>query len=358
MKSLFKKSVSLIAATAALLSTVGYYPAYAENAAPQTEEFVEDYISTSLPNRLYENNHSFSENYYVSLPVEYSFYDTGEVKGNYYFVFENDTIIGKMRTYSYGENDYVVFDEDIPEELQRMYDNNDNMAITVEGDYTFFVSENNGTASDSADEGITFDKPLELPNVIVKAQEVDYSAMTPLLRSTGLGQYIISGIRHQENGSADGVYGLCWEACLAMKANYLKNLSLTPTQIYNEVKKAYPQVTNPYDIKMSMVEAMYRKYGLSDTYYEDQIFDVMTLLTQLRNNNPIEMIVNDLNQTTLFHSILLHGIYIYNDKTEFSILDPDVDGVLVTIYDTPNNVPDNFIYNSGTHQYKWVETRY
>lgn len=165
--STLRQKISVTMAAVMAVSVLGMLPATAEEVAYSFDDYLESYFEKSLPNCLYEYGYSESEDYYVSYPIEYGDYSSDETIGCYVFVFENDNIIGKLRTYTYDDNQYVVFDESVPEEVQTMYDNGEDIAITVDESYTFVVSETDSVALDVKDD-VKMDKPVELSASIEK----------------------------------------------------------------------------------------------------------------------------------------------------------------------------------------------
>ena len=369
MKKTFKRTVSMAMAAVMSVTMAGILPA-AEEVDYRFDNFLESYFDTSLPNWLLENGYSDVEEYYVSNPVEYSDYLTGEIYGVYVFVFENDNIIAKLRTYKYDENDYIVFDQSIPKELQSMYDNGEEVVITADENYTFVVSETDSVALDVEDDA-KMEKPVEHKTKIDKAKEI-YVADPVQAYSASLGNYTIKGIVFKPNQQVyneyvNGEFVLCWEACLAMKVNYLKGTNLSAMQVYKAIGSP-----DPHDgsvINNQKYIDTYAMYGVTIDCYNKTI-PTTTLLDELRSNNPVDLHVSDLRNTSLAHAILLYGLNVYNDHTDYYILDPDFSSAYgkatVTTYGLPNESHKNFVYKttyenraeSRQHEYKWKYTRY
>ena len=113
----------------------------------------------------------------------------------------------------------------------------------------------------------------------------------------------------------------------------------------------------------------YAMYGVTIDCYNKTI-PTTTLLDELRSNNPVDLHVSDLRNTSLAHAILLYGLNVYNDHTDYYILDPDFSSAYgkatVTTYGLPNESHKNFVYKttyenraeSRQHEYKWKYTRY
>ena len=356
-------------ATIISVTMAGVMPAAAE-VEYQFDDYLESYFETSLPDWLLENGYSADEEYYVSYPVGYGDYSSGETEGVYIFIFENDSIIGKLRTYTYDGNDYVVFDQSIPEEVQAMYDNGEDIAITADGDYTFVVSETDSVALD-VDDCVKMDKPVELAAKIDKAKEV-FVADPIQAHSAFLGNYTIRGIEFVPNKQVTNEYVynefvLCWEACLAMKVNYLKGTNLDAMDVYKAI--GCPDPHDSSVINNQKYIDTYAMYGVTIDCYNKTI-PTSTLLDELRSNNPIDLSVTDLRNTSLSHAILLYGLHVYNDHTDYYILDPDFTSAegkaTVTTYGLPNESHKNFVnkttyegrVESRQREYKWKYTRY
>lgn len=369
MNKLFKRTACLAAAATMSVTIVGALPTAAETGY-RYDDFLESYFDTSLSGWLLENGYSADEEYYVSCPIEYSDYSIGKTNGVFVFVFQNDDIIAKLRTYTYDEINYIVLDQSVPEKVQSMYDNGEYVTITEDEGYTFMVSETDSVALD-VENGITMDKTVELTSRIDKVKEV-FVAPPVQAYSTSLGNYTIQGINFKPNEPVtneyvDNKYVLCWEACLAMKVNYLKGTNLTAMQVYQAIG-----CPNPYDgsvINNQKFIDTYAMYGVTVNCYNRTI-PTTTLIQELRSNNPIDLTVTDLRNTSLSHAILLYGLHVYDDHTDYYILDPDFSSAngkaTVTTYGTPNTSHNYFVYKtnytnrneSQQHEYKWKYTRY
>lgn len=248
-----------------------------------------------------------------------------------------------------------------------MYDNGEEIAITSDDGYTFVVSETDSVALD-VDDDVKMDKPVELAAKIDKAQEV-FVADPVQACSASLGNYTIKDIEFVPNETVYGYSGpvLCWEACLAMKANYLDpSLSLTAGDVYKYIGRP-----DPYSISQATVDKAYEHYGMNVTYYKKTI-PTSDLLDELRANNAIELSVHHHSTTKdIYHAILLKGMHVYNDHTDFYILDPDFTSAegeaTVTVKGLPNAVHKSFVYKTQYQDgrdedkqlsYKWEKTRY
>lgn len=192
--------------------------------------------------------------------------------------------------------------------------------------------------------------------------------------SASLGSFVISGINYVSNATVNNKYVLCWEACLAMKYNYLNNKNYTATDVYIAIGSPNPYSVYPED---------------EVTYYAQSPFNMNATLTRsalsnsdvisklkMKNGtkfNPFEIGARDMNNETVSHAMLMYGIHVYNDCTDYYFYDPDMistngkpkdsDGTITSylrIYGNPSETHEKFYYvtSHGNHNYHWENTIY
>lgn len=358
-----KKSIISLFLAASMLTATTSATVFAEEAEiglTASTESLDSYIDRILPSFLYEGGYSDSECYYVSLPINLSDSSYSNSEDTYVFVFQNNEIIGQMRIYCAEGRRYTAFTWYVSDEVKKMYETG---ATSFSQDVALLSNDEIGMS-----ETVTLSSP------IVKSRQVMFSEEAfqenSIMKDIEVASYEIEGIEYVPNENIEE-YGntplICWEACLAMRYNYENNASITAMDVYDYLNRP-----DPHKITDAQIIKAYKHYGMSVKFY-DKVLASNEAYQVLKGDIPIQMSVDDLN-SDINHAILLFGIYVYDDHTNFCILDPDMgssDGLprdpdtkvklqYISVTGTPNVVSDNFIYNTSynSHSYKWYRSLY
>ncbi len=288
-----------------------------------------------------------------------------------FFLFKNNDVIGKVNCYVYNGRPYIQIDNCISDDIQMMYESHQTLADFANNEISNISnpSENfsmfeNITLCDTS---ITIEKESQLP--INKRLQIRQTK-----ESASIGSFVISGIKFVPNEKVNGEYAVCWEACLAMKYNYLHNGNYTAMKVYTTIGSPDPHSVYPIN-EVS--------YYAQDPFNMDVTLENSTLtnsdtMAKLKTKNgtkynPIEMGVRDINTTGLSHAMLLYGIHVYSDCTDYYFYDPDMRSIggkpkdsagnaisYLRIYGNPLETHDEFYYitSYNNHNYHWETTIY
>ena len=271
------------------------------------EEVLPLYLSSrDLP---YDNTYSFSSPFIINFT---SFQNDSDY---YYFVFQDNDVIGKILVSEENGEFYSSFDMNVPKELQNYYDNSSDIYISVEGDTTWVVSEDDCTPLENESD-VEYSGYRYQGSAIDKYETVDYSA--PLLRrSTQLADIKLSSFPTVRNEKVNGKYVLCWAACIAMSVNYLQDDNLTAMDVYKEIGS--PAKPEGYS---SNINKAFAAYNLSKTKYSSALTPNQ-VYQSLKNDKPVFVDV-EATDKSMAHALEVFGITISNDKTVYTFMDPSI----------------------------------
>lgn len=372
-----KRKLFIFTCIAYIVSTINSFTAHAVDSAnlTNTQDSSTSYVNDAVADYLLDTTYSSNNEYFVSNPFTYQHSNENASDCAYYFIFENDNIIGKANYYQYDGNPYVQIDRIVPNEIQQAFKSEEELCITFDEHIQFSTELSSNTLMHNTRNTNSNNE------VITKANKLDFTSKLSKSgseRSASFGSFIISGINFVGNAQVNNdyvnnKYVLCWEACLAMEYNYRNNGNLTATEVYEEIGEP-----NPYTLSLDEVKEFYEDYGLSATVVLDTLTtsDTVTKLRTTTNGkyNPIQITARDQNDTNTQHAMLLYGIHVYDDHTDFYIYDPDMLSTYglpkdpntsnpiqyIRVNGNPLQTPDRFYYltSYGDHNYHWEKTLY
>lgn len=237
------------------------------------------FLERVVSNYISDNSFSLDSNYYLSIPLSYD--NTVNIPENCSFLFQDDIIIGKVRSYSYNGNSIVVIEDDISEDIQKMYENGESVTVASIDNCICFFSEDNDMSSYNS--SLNDDENSNMTRTIQKSAQLeipDKSRDIFEINSALLGTIKLTNVPFVGNEkvllNGEYKYSLCWEACLATKYNYLNGGSLTAGDVYNDLGRPVQK-----DITMEQIVNEYKKYGMSVKLYDSTI-SPDSVITQLK----------------------------------------------------------------------------
>lgn len=154
-----------------------------------------------------------------------------------------------------------------------------------------------------------------------------------------------------KNVEINGSY-VCWAACAASKINYqCDNWNFDAMGIYYYVLNGYTgqKVGDPDGKSLRYI---YDNY-IPGTMIIKRRLTTTGVYNCLNAGKPIQIYLNDY-VNNLGHSVIINGVKIYNDMTQFVLMDPGINAKLyrdVYVSGTPDKTADGFVLGDYTDWY-------
>lgn len=311
----FIKTVSAAVAAVMAVTMTGALPAGAEEFNNSVVEYstLEEYVEYAIPHYIRAQSVEIDGTFYYSNAID--IYDINDIEkgsiGECVFLFDDDTIVGKMQVWQVDGEYASVFDTYITEEIQSSFDGGHAIALGYFADD--FYSYDEATGSTFVD-GLGFeecpDYELPLDEAISKAASMDLAAI-PVPYAAGA-SVDITRVKNQQcdYANADHDHWLCWAACVAMMVNYRDNDSLTAKDVWRAMKTS----DNPDPVgNITTIMGAFDEYSYSYNLYSGSI-SASEAMGALASNEPIyiEISGTDDSNNSAAHAVVICGVSIDN----------------------------------------------
>jgi len=306
------------------------------------------YIDSILKEYLLLEKHTPSDDYYISNSYQINYFNSNTVDNatEIYFVFKDNDVIGMLNV-GYNNNEYTSKYSRISNDVvSTLFAEKTPFALGYVSDdlYVYYNNQlvpllNNATT----------DIDMSVKSISTKSVIKERNYSFTQIRSSALFNKVLN-VTHVDNAlnpyTGDG---LCWAACVAMKANYQNNYS-SPLIAVGVLQLLRSKYESRYGMPVGTMVWVQRAYD----YFNINSNGSMSGLTAsqvssiINNNKPIQIHLQGnlvSNGTSVSHAVLIIGCTIFSDHAIYIIDDPNLpERQYQSVSSTAMTNPNAFLY--------------